>query len=306
VRNREEEMHKNRGLLLLIALLSVFTLVFAACGTDEPANEPSGGDATGDPEPAGEFTLVSEGHLTVGSDIPYPPFEFNDDSGALTGFDVDLMRAIAEKLGLANDDNDWLSVNFDTIFTQLQAGQKFDVIAAAVTAYSPEGSPAAEVVAERKTHVDFTLPVYDSLQSLTVDTAANPDVTGVDSLPDGARVAVQASTTGAFYAEENLTNVELVQFPKAPSMYQALQAGQVVAVFNDLPVSLDAIEGKDELQVVEQVETGEQYAFAVNKENTALLDAINAALEEIFSDGTYAQIFETYFPDQELPAYASE
>jgi polar amino acid transport system substrate-binding protein len=299
-------MRKNRGLLLLIALLSVFTLVFAACGSDEAPTEPSGGDATGDADTGGDFTLVSEGHLTVGSDIPYPPFEFNDDSGALTGFDVDLMRAVTEKLGLANEDNDWLSVNFDTIFTQLQSGQKFDTIAAAVTAYAPDGSPAAETVAERKTHVDFTMPVYDSLQSLTVDTSANPDITGVDSLPDGARVAVQASTTGAFYAEENLTNVELVKFPKAPSMYQALQAGQVVAVFNDLPVSLDAIDGKDELQVVEQVDTGEQYAFATNKENPALLEAMNAALQELFDDGTYAEIFKKYFPDQELPDYASE
>jgi polar amino acid transport system substrate-binding protein len=298
-------MRKNRGLLLIIALLSVFTLVFAACGSDEEPQQPGTG-ATGGTDSGGDYTLKTEGHLTVGSDIPYPPFEFNDDSGALTGFDVDLVRAVADKLGLASEDNDWLSVNFDTIFTQLQTTNKFDIIAAAVTAYAPEGTPAAETVAERNTHVDFTLPVYSSLQSLTVDTSANPDITGVDSLPDGARVAVQASTTGAFYAEETLTNAELVKFPKAPQMYQALQAGQVVAVFNDLPVSLDAISGKDELQVVEQVDTGEEYAFAVNKENTALLDAINGALEELFDDGTYAQIFTTYFPDQELPDYASE
>jgi polar amino acid transport system substrate-binding protein len=299
-------MRKNRGLLLLIAMLSVFTLVFAACGSDEAPTEPSGGDATGDADTGGDFTLVSEGHLTVGSDIPYPPFEFNDDSGALTGFDVDLMRAVAEKLGLANEDNDWLSVSFDTIFTQLQSGQKFDTIAAAVTAYAPDGSPAGETVAERKTHVDFTVPVYSSLQSLAVDTSASPDIKSIADIPDGARIAVQASTTGAFYAEENLTNAELVKFPKAPQMFQALQAGQVVGVFNDLPVTLDAIEGKDELQVIEQVDTGEEYAFAVNKENSALLDAMNAALEELFTDGTYAQIFEKYFPDQELPDYASE
>ncbi|HEY7874528.1 MAG TPA: transporter substrate-binding domain-containing protein [Actinomycetota bacterium] len=135
--------------------------------------------------------------------------------------------------------------------------------------------------------------------------AAAP-ITGVDSLPDGARVAVQASTTGAFYAEENLTNVELVKFPKAPAMYQALEAGQVVAVFNDLPVSLEAIKGKPDLQVVEQVETGEEYAIAVNKENTALLEAVNGALEELFADGTYTEIYEKYFPEQELPSYATE
>jgi ABC-type amino acid transport substrate-binding protein len=137
------------------------------------------------------------------------------------------------------------------------------------------------------------------------DPASEP-ITGVDSLPDGARVAVQASTTGAFYAEENLTNVELVKFPKAPPMYQALEAGQVVAVFNDLPVSLEAIKGKPDLQVVEQVETGEEYAIAVNKENTGLLDAINAALEQMFADGTYAEIYKKYFPEQELPDYATE
>ena len=295
--------------LKLMALLAVLLLTMAACGEDEEPTAPSGDSGTetdaGDGETA-EFKLVEEGHLTVGSDIPYPPFEFNDDSGALVGFDVDVVRAVAEKLGLENTDDDWLSVNFDTIFTQLQRSNKFDIIAAAVTAYAPEGSPAFEVTEERKTFVDFTDPIYPSLQSLTVDTSANPDIKSVDDLPDGARVAVQASTTGAFYAEENLTGVELVQFPKAPAMYQALQAGQVEAVFNDLPISLDAIKGKDQLQVVEQVETGEEYAIAVAKDNPALLEAFNQALSEIFEDGTYAEIFKKYFPDQELPEYASE
>ena len=304
------EVRGKRRWLTLIAMLAALSLVFAACGEDEEPNTPSGnqGEETTGDDGGGdaEFTLVEEGHLTVGSDIPYPPFEFNDDSGALTGFDVDIVRAVAERIGVENTDDDWLSVNFDTIFTQLQRSNKFDIIAAAVTAYAPEGSPAFEVTEERKTFVDFTVPIYPSLQSLTVDTEANPDIMGVDDLPDGARVAVQASTTGAFYAEENLTGAELVQFPKAPQMYQALQAGQVVAVFNDLPISLDAIKGKDQLQVVEQVETGEEYAIAVAKDNPALLEAINGALEEIFADGTYAEIFKKYFPEQELPDYASE
>ena len=303
-------MRKNKGLLLLIALLAVLTLVAAACGTDEPTDEPSAGDATG---AAGEdgggcegCTLVEEGHLTVGSDIPYPPFEFNDDTGALTGFDVEIVRALAERIGLENTDDDWLSVNFDTIFQQLQAGQRFDIIVAAVTAYAPDGSPAAETVADRRERVDFTVPMYDSLQSLTVNTEETPDISGVDSLPSGARVAVQRGTTGAFYAEQNLTDSELVLFPQSPQMYQALQAGQVVAVFNDLPVSIEEIKNKPGLEVVEQVDTGEQYAIGVNKENTALLEALDAAFEEIFADGTYAEIFKKYFPEQELPDYASE
>jgi polar amino acid transport system substrate-binding protein len=301
------EVRGKRRWLTFVAILAATSLVFAACGEDEEPTTPSANETedSGDGGDA-EFTLVEPDHLTVGSDIPYPPFEFNDDSGALTGFDVDIVRAIAEKLGLENTDDDWLSVNFDTIFQQLQAGNKFDVVAAAVTAYAPEGSPAFDVTEERKTVVDFTVPIYPSLQSLTVDTEASPDVMGVDDLPDGARVAVQASTTGAFYAEENLTNVELVRFPRAPQMYQALEAGQVDAVFNDLPVTLEAIKGRDQLQVVEQVETGEEYAIAVAKDNPALLEAMNGALEELFADGTYAEIYEKYFPEQELPEYASE
>ncbi len=100
--------------------------------------------------------------------------------------------------------------------------------------------------------------------------------------------------------------MELVSFDKAPPMYQALVAGQVVGVFNDLPVSLDAIKDNPKLQVVEQVETGEEYAIAVSKDNPGLTEAINGALAELFADGTYAEIFQKYFPDQELPPYASE
>jgi polar amino acid transport system substrate-binding protein len=308
VRNREEQMHKNRGLLLLIALLSVFTLVFAACGSEEPSNEPTGGDATGGADSeidCSECTLTAEGHLTVGSDIPYPPFEF-EEGGELTGYDVELVREIAARLGLENTDDDWISTDFGTIFTQLASNRKFDIVVAAVTGYAAPGTPAEETVNERTNVIDFTVPYYPSLQSLTVDTSANPDITGVDTLPEGARVGVQRATTGAFYAEENLTTVELVSFEKAPQLYQALQAGQLEAVFNDLPVSLSSIEGKDELQVVEQVETGEEYAIAVSKDNSALKDAVDETLQSMFDDGTFAEIYLKYFPDQELPSYASE
>ena len=301
-------MRNNRGLLLLIALLSVFTLVLAACGSDTPSTEPSGNESEdgGTSEiDCSECTLVTEGHLTVGSDIPYPPFEF-EEGGALTGYDVELVREIAARLGLENTDDDWISTDFGTIFQQLASNTKFDIVVAAVTGYAAPGTPAEETVTERTNVIDFTVPYYPSLQSLTVDTAANPDITGVDALPEGARVGVQRATTGAFYAEENLTSAELVSFEKAPQLYQALAAGQLDAVFNDLPVSIESIEGKDNLEVVEQIETGEEYAMAVSKDNTALKDAVDAALQSMFEDGTFAEIYLKYFPDQDLPSYASE
>lgn len=296
-------MTERKFWMKLIVVLAAVMMILAACGEDEGVQED---EPEGDGSAAADFTLATEGHLTVGSDIPYPPFEFEDEAGTLAGFDVELVRAVAEKLGLENADDDWISTNFDTIFLQLQKGNRFDIVVAAVTAYAPDGSPASETVADRRKLVDFTLAYYPSLQSLTVDTSANPDITGVDALPDGARVAVQTATTGAFYAQENLTGAELVEFPKAPSMYQALQAGQVDAVFNDLPVSIEAIKGKADLEVVEQVDTGEEYGIAVNKDNVALKEAIDEALQELYDDGTYAGIFTKYFPEQDLPEFASE
>ena len=295
----------NKLWLRLIALLAVALLTLAACGEDEePNTEPGGSDDTEETADGGEFTLLKEGTLTVGSDIPYPPFEFQEDDGTLTGYDVELVRAIADKLGLANEDEDWLSVDFGTIFQQLQSeSRKFDIVVAAVTGYAPEGSPAAEVVAERTSLIDFTDPYYPSLQSLTVDTSVT-DYTSIDEIPEGAKIAVQSATTGAFFAQENVPQAELVEFNKAPGMYTALQAGQVEGVLNDLPVSLDAISDLPDLQVVEQLETGEEYAIAVAKDNPALTEAINGAIEEIIEDGTFQEIFQKYFPDQELPSYA--
>ena len=293
----------NRLWLRLIALLAVALLTLAACGEDEePNTEPGGGDDTEETSDGADFTLIKEGTLTVGSDIPYPPFEFQEDDGTLSGYDVELVREIATRLGLENTDEDWLSVDFGTIFQQLQSGTKFDIVVAAVTGYAPEGSPASETVAERTALIDFTDPYYPSLQSLTVKTGSG--VTSIDELPAGAKVAVQSATTGAFFAEANLPDAEIVEFNKAPGMYTALQGDTVEAVLNDLPVSLDAITDLPDLEVVEQLETGEEYAIAVAKDNPGLTEAINGALAEMIEDGTFQEIFLKYFPDQELPSYA--
>ncbi|MGH2699452.1 MAG: ABC transporter substrate-binding protein [Actinomycetota bacterium] len=298
-------MKFTRHLSLLFVSLLALALLAAACGEEEPADTGGSDNGSAGGDASEELRLVNEGLLTVGSDIPYPPFEF-EEAGELTGFDVEIVREVADRLGLESPDDAWISTDFGTIFQQLASGSQFDIVAAAVTGYAPEGSPAAETVADRTAVVDFTIPFYPSLQSLTVDSEASPDITGVDSVPDGARVGVQRATTGAFYAEENLTGADLVSFEKAPQMYQQLQAGQLDAVFNDLPVTVDSIEDKPSLEVVEQVETGEEYAIAVSKDNPGLRDAIDGALEEMFADGSFAEIYTKYFPEQELPEYASE
>jgi ABC-type amino acid transport substrate-binding protein len=132
-------------------------------------------------------------------------------------------------------------------------------------------------------------------------------INSIDDLTAGMRVGVQRGTTGAFYAEETLApkGVEVVTFMKIPDMYNALEAGHLQAVLSDLPASVDAVKHKPTLEVVQKIDSGEEFAFAVEKDNPSLREAMNQALENLFADGTYATLFKKYFPDQRLPPYVA-
>jgi len=269
----------------VIALSGVVVLMVPACG---------GGDG-------GRFTL-KEGTLTIGSDIPYVPFEFRQN-GTLTGFDVELMNAVAKKLGLKPN---YVDANFDTLFTALD-DDRFDVVAAAVPAYAPKGSPAEEEASQRAELVAFTKPYYPSLQALTVNRARHPEIGSLaDIRSDGGKVAVQRGTTGEFLAQSRLGKGRIVTFLKPPEMFDALRTGQVVGVVIDLAVSEDATPGHKGLRIVRQIDTGEEFAFCVNQDNTELLNRINSALDGLFRDGAYAKLYKQYFPGQKLPGYASK
>ena len=267
--------------LKLLALVAAVMLVFAACGGD-PDDEP---DATETQDAGGggeELTTNEEGVLTVGSDIPYPPFEFRE-GGTLVGLDIDLIKEIASRLDLELTDENIVDTSFDTIFTQL-AGGRFDVVIAAST-----------ITPDREKQVNFSEPYYNSQQSLTVNTNERTDIKTVDDLQEGDVVGVQGGTTGKAYAEENVPEgVEIRSFKQGPDGYTALEAGQVDAVINDEPTALAEIENRPGLEVVEKIDTGEAYGIAVDPSNEPLLEAINQALAEIIEDGTYEEIYSRY------------
>ena len=266
-----------RGRLALVALAMASLVVFAACGEEEPA-EPTGGGNNGD---APAFETLEEGILTVGSDIPYPPFEFRK-GGKLVGLDIDLVNEIASRLEL---ETEIIDTGFDTIFSQL-AGGRYDVVVAAST-----------ITPEREKEVNFSDPYYNSQQSLTVNTTERSDIKSVDDLKDGDVIAVQSGTTGKSWAEDNLPDgVEIRSFPEGPDGYTALEAGEVDGVINDEPTALAEVAGREGLELVETIETGEAYGIAVDPENEALLEAVNATLAEIIEDGTYEEIYSRY-PD---------
>ncbi|MCX6401594.1 MAG: ABC transporter substrate-binding protein [Propionibacteriales bacterium] len=173
----------------------------------------------------------------------------------------------------------------DSSFDALQSGQALnagqcDLAASAMT-----------ITDDRKKNLDFTDGYYDSKQSLLVD--AGSDIDSIDDL-DGVKVGVQQSTTGKTYAEENAKGAEVISFPSDAEMFQAIKAGQVKALLQDLPVNLDHTKDGD-FEVVGTFETDEKYGFAIKKGNTQLVEDVNGALAEMVDDGTYDEIYNTYF-----------
>ncbi len=247
-------------------LLFVFALALlaAACGDD-----------------AKDTQTIEAGKLTIGSDIPYAPFEDFDASGQAIGFDVDLMNEIARRLGL---EPVWRDTDFDTIFTQLAQGN-FDVVASATT-----------ITADRELMVDFTTPYFNANQALTININETPDITGWHDLKSGDAVAVQTGTTGAIWAKANLEPLGVVvrEFVQPPDCFVALEGGQVQGAIIDIDPSLEAESTRPGIKVAEEIITGESYGFAVNPANTALLAAINAAFADMLADGFYQTTYDLW------------
>lgn len=270
-------MLKGRKLLSLVLALSLVAAFAVGCGSPEPTVEPV------EEEPAGyDFTTLTEGVLVVGSDLDYPPFE-SLDGDTPEGFDVDLVNAIADELGL---EVEWKKEIFDTLIPTLKAGGKFDMIASAMT-----------IKAEREEEIDFSDPYFDSNQSITMkdgSTYAAPEDL------KGKKVGVQAGTTGDQWAQENLkpAGAEVVTFKGTTDAVSALQADNVVAIVIDLPVAAEyAMDESRGLEVVAQVPTGEQYGFGVSKDNPGLKAAIDDAIAKLMDDGTYDEIYTKWFGD---------
>lgn len=309
-------------MLRRIALLLVFALVLVGCAGGDEADETtsaeedteaaeSGTDAATDEESdveeeseaesddesetedtgaaAGDLGLAEEGSMLVGSDIAFAPFEFIEADGEPQGFDIDLMTEIAGRLGV---EVEFVNTSFDTIFTQLASGD-FDAIISGIT-----------ITEEREQTIAFSEPYFAANQALAV--GPDSEVTGVDGLA-GTQLAVQAGTTGLDYATENFTDATIVEFPTSEAAFGALTSGQVDAVFIDLPVVAEQVENSDgAVEQAAEVETGELYGIGVQQDNTALTEAISSELAAVIADGTYEEIYGTWFAGEVPEQFAGE
>lgn len=259
---------KKWGALIAAGALAAALTLFGCSSGGENAQ------STSEPASDSGYTLIEDGKLTVAASLDFPPFE-NLNGDQPEGFEVDLMKALAAEMDL--ECNYLPSTKFDTIVPLIQTGGKADVGVSGIT-----------ITDDRLEDVDFTEPVCDVNQSLTVLTGSG--YTAADDLA-GKKVGAQTGTTGYEWAAENIKDVEVVGFDEMTAVFAALQSGQIDAVAVDLPVANYYVKNAyTDCEVIQEIPTGEQYAIAVSKDNPELTKALNKALQAVRDNGKYDEI----------------
>lgn len=241
-----------------LALLAVLPLALTGCVST--ANENS--DANG------EVTLVKSGTLSVCTNTPYKPFEY-EENGTIVGLDADIANAIASDLGVKAQ---LTSISFEGLDsgTGLSTGQ-CDIALAGIG-----------VTDERKSKMEFTTVYFDDNLAILV-----PKGSSITSAADlkGVSVGAQQATSGETYAKEN--GAEVIQYEDTSLMFSALKTGQVKAVAANLSVVSEALTNDpDSFKIAYQdSENTEQIAAAVSSNNKALLTKANATITKLKENG---------------------
>ena len=286
-------------LALLLAAVMTMSLL-TACGSSEEAQADAAEtteaadtteeaapaeDTTEEAAPAEETTAeaatseaLADGVLTVGTNAEFPPFEYVGDDGEADGFDIALIKAIGEKLGVEVQVE---NMEFASLVTSI--GSKIDVAIAGMT-----------VTDERKESVDFSDSYYEAVQYVVLPEGS--EIATADDLV-GKTIGVQLGTTGDFIASD-IADTTVSQYNKAVDAVNDLINGKVDCVIIDKNPAL-VFESKFEGQVtaVDGAQFGfeaEEYAIAMPKGDSTLVEQVNAALAEIKADGTFDQLVATY------------
>ena len=271
----------NRRSFLAAAGLTAAALALTACGGSASSTASSTASSAASSEAAStsaaaELTTVEAGKLTMATNATFPPYEMTTDSGEIEGIDVDTAKAIAEKLGLELQIDD---MEFDAALLSVQQG-KADIVMAGVT-----------VTDERKAVMDFSDSYATGIQSIIVPEGS--DITSPDDLA-GKKIGTQRGTTGYIYCSDDFGDDAVVAYDNGLTAVQALNNGQVDAVVIDNEPAKAYVESNPGLKILDTSYAEEDYAIGMNKSNTALLEAVNAALEELKADGTLQAIVDKY------------
>ncbi|HET9348654.1 MAG TPA: ABC transporter substrate-binding protein [Arthrobacter sp.] len=246
------------------ALLAAGALTLTACG----------GGSTPAATSEGGIQLINAGKLTVCSDVPYEPFEFQKD-GKIVGFDMDIAAEVAKDMKAE------LSV-VDSSFEAIETGTALTQCDVSISSIS--------ITDTRKSVMDFSDPYLDD--DLTLVASGSSGITNLDGAK-GKKVGVQQATTGAQYAKDQ--GLDAQQFEDTGLLVQALKAGTIDAALGNQSVLGYAIKDDSNFKRVENYATGEKLGIAIKKGNTAMATQVNGTLKRLTDDGTLAKFETTWF-----------
>jgi ABC-type amino acid transport substrate-binding protein len=272
------------GRLRLVGLLAVGALAVGGlpgCGDGGDSSE--GTTSTADTPSARDLgqdlSTLSNGELTVGARTSSPPFAIGYPPD-VSGFEIDLADSIAGELGL---DPVYVETSFAGVLDEA-AGDDFDLAA-----------PAAAVNPEKAGAVAFSHPYYEVQLVLVV-----PRESEVESVGDlaGAAVAVQDNTAGATYATDETAAATVRGFPGADDAIAAVATGGADAAILDQPGAVDQVGRQSEVEIVEEIPTGEFLAFVIPGGDLETKEAVDTALAALADEGKLSEINRDYFDSE--------
>lgn len=217
--------------------------------------------------------------LIMGTNASFPPYEYWDGD-AIVGIDAEIAAAIAEKLGM------------ELVIEDMEFGA---IVAAVQTGKISFGMAGMTVTEVRLQSVNFSSSYATGIQAVIVK--EDSPITTVDDLyAEGAayKVGVQTNTTGDIYACDDFGMDNVLQYANGALAVAALSAGKVDCVIIDNEPAKAYVAANEGLKLLETEYAVEDYAICIAKDNTELLDKVNAALEELIADGTVQTILDKY------------
>lgn len=256
---------------LSLILVAAMALSVAACGAkkEETAEKPAATE-----ESATEDAASKKEVLVMATNAEFPPYEYYEGQ-EIVGIDAEIAAAVAEKLGCELKIED---MAFDSIIPAVQSG-KADFGLAGMT-----------VREDRLAFVNFSETYTHATQVVIL--AEDSDVASISDL-EGKRVGVQLGTTGDLYSE-GIADATIERYNKGFEAVQALAQGKIDAVIIDNEPAKVFVKEAEGLKILDEAFTEEDYAMAIAKDNTELLENVNAALAELKADGTLQEIIDKY------------
>ncbi len=217
--------------------------------------------------------------LKVGTDATFKPFEWRNEAGEYTGFDIDLMNAVSKKMGY--EKVEYVNTDFKGLIPGLMS-KKFDVIASAMY-----------VTDERKKTIDFSDSYYPGGLCILVR-KDDKSINTVDDLK-GKTVAVQVGTKSVKYLDANYPEIKRLEVETNNEMFLSLESSKADAVVTARPAASVYAKASGKVRILDKNLTSELYAYGIRKEDTALKDGLNKALKAVKDDGQYDKIKAKYF-----------